>query len=81
MAKPNGVYVDGLWERINQEIFDQHRTKVSLAEQCGFDRKVLAGYDNKGTNIHLVYFARLCKALNVSADYLLFGETNKEVSA
>lgn len=81
MAKPSNLFVEGLWERINQEIYNQHRTKASIATQCGFDRRNICGYDDKGTNLHLVYFARLCKALNVSADYLLFGETNNEVSS
>ena len=74
MAKPSNLFVEGLWRRINQEIYDQKKTKKDIAAQCGFDRRVLVGYDDKCTNIHLIYFARLCKALNVSADYLLFGE-------
>ena len=74
MAQASNLYVSGLWERINQEIYDQGRTKKDVATQCGFDRKILCGYDDKSTNLILPYFARLCCALNVSADYLLFGK-------
>lgn len=72
MARPSYIFVEGFWERLEGEIYKQNRTKVDLAKQCGFDRKVLirTGHDN----IYLPYFARLCSALNVSADYLLFGK-------
>lgn len=70
MAMPSHLWVNGLWERINDEISNQHRKKYELAEQCGFDRKVLLGYNN----ISLPNLAKLCKELNVSADYLLFGK-------
>ncbi len=69
MAKPNFV-VFGFWDRLNDEICKQNRTKKDIAEQCGFDRKNLNGY----SNLSLPYFARLCSALHVSADYLLFGK-------
>ena len=74
MAKPSNLFVSGLWERINQEIYDQNRTKKDIATSCGFDRKILIGYDDKTVNISLPYFRLLCKELNVSADYLLFGK-------
>lgn len=68
MAKPfNTVY--NFWERVDKEIYDQNKTKTDVAKQCGFDRKVLSTYGN----LSLPYFARLCSALHVSADYLLFG--------
>lgn len=68
MAKPKNT-IFGLWDRLEDEIYSQGRTKKDVANQCGFDRKLLYSYGN----ISLVYFARLCSALNVSADYLLFG--------
>ena len=72
MAKPQNT-VFGLWDRIEDTIYSQGRTKIDVAKQCGFDRKNLSQYGN----ISLVYFARLCSALNVSADYLLFGRGEK----
>lgn len=77
MAKPENLFIPGLWERINQEIYDQNRTKKDIAAQCGFDRKVLEGYDDKTVNLSLPYLMLLCKELNISADYLLFGKKSE----
>lgn len=74
MAKPSNLFVSGLWERINQEIYDQNKTKKDIAAHCGFHRNLLNGYDDKVVNLSLSYFMLLCKELNVSADYLLFGK-------
>ena len=68
------LFVPGLWERINQEIYDQNRTKKDIAARCGFDKKLIEGYDDKAVNLSLPYLMLLCKELNVSADYLLFGK-------
>lgn len=73
MARQSYLFVEGFWERLDDEIHKQNRTKKDVAKQCGFDRKILirtSGHDN----ICLPYFARLCSALHVSADYLLFGK-------
>ncbi len=70
MSMPSYIWINGLWERINDEIQKQDKSKLGIAERCGFDRKVLFGYDN----ISLPNLAKLCKELNVSADYLLFGQ-------
>lgn len=80
MAKPSYLFVDGLWERINQEIYDQNLKKKDIAENCGFDRKTIIGYDDRGNNLSLPNFMLLCKELNVSADYLLFGKRNGGIS-
>lgn len=58
-----------VWKRINLEIKGQKLSKAEVARRCGFDRKNLFG----NRNIGIVYFSMLCKVLNVSADYLLFG--------
>lgn len=70
MARPEHLWINGLWDRINDEIYRQNKTKKDIAERCGFERKVLSGY----FNISLPNLALLCKELNVSADYLLFGK-------
>ncbi len=70
MSMPSYLWINGLWDRINSEIRRQNRTKKDIAERCGFDRKVLFGY----SNISLPNLVKLCKKLNVSADYLLFGK-------
>ena len=69
MARPHFV-VFGFWERVDDEIYNQNRTKKDVAKQCGFDRKILSTY----SNLSLPYLARLCDTLHVSADYLLFGK-------
>lgn len=71
MAMPSNLWIRGFWERINEEIWKQNKTKVGIAERCGFERKTLNG----DCNMSLPNLARLCKDLNVSADYLLFGKS------
>lgn len=70
MSMPSYLWINGLWERINDEILKQHKTKIGIAQRCGFNKKTLFGY----CNISLPNLAKLCKEMNVSADYLLFGE-------
>lgn len=71
MSKPviDTEYLSDVWTRINMVISKQEVRKYKLAKKCGFDRKILSSY----TNISILYFARLCEELNVSADFLLFG--------
>ena len=70
MARPSYIFIYGFWDRVDEEIYKQNRTKKDIADQCGFDRKILSSCGN----MSLPYFARLCSALHVSADYLLFGK-------
>lgn len=76
MAEQDTVLIDGFWDRIDEEINKQNRSKLQVAKKCRFDRKTL--YRPKSNRyMCIVYFARLCTVLNVSADYLLFGEERK----
>ena len=68
MAMPSNLWIKGLWDRINDEIYRQNKIKKDIAEKCGFNRQDMFGY----CNLTLPHFALLCKELNVSADYLLF---------
>lgn len=68
----SSLLMEDVWDRIEEEIRKQNRTKLSVAEQCGFSRKILSTKANS-SGMYLPYFVRLCSALNVSADYLLFG--------
>ena len=73
MKAQNIALLDGFWDRLDEEIQKHGVSKTQLAERCGFNRRTLSR--RKGNSyIILPYFARLCSALNVSADYLLFGE-------
>lgn len=80
MARKSYIWIDGLWDRIDEEIYKQHRTKSEVARQCGFDRRTLVHSMDKD-NISLPYFARLCSELHVSADYLLFGKKNNKLES
>lgn len=62
-------YLSDVWTRINSTIVDQGINKKDIAKRCGFDRKLLSSY----SNLSLIYFARICEELNVSADFFLFG--------
>lgn len=57
------------WERVDAEIYSQGRNKKEVAAKCGFDRKNLIERRNLSTS----FLAKLCIELNISADYLLFG--------
>lgn len=70
MAQQSFLWINGLWERIDEEIYKQNKSKAQIARECRFDRKTLYGHNN----LSLPYFARLCAELHVSADYLLFGK-------
>jgi len=70
MAQQSFLWINGLWERIDEEIYKQNKSKTQIARNCRFDRKTLYGH----SKLSLPYFARLCAELHVSADYLLFGK-------
>jgi transcriptional regulator with XRE-family HTH domain len=74
MKQENITLLDGFWDRLDEEIQRHGMSKVQLAEKCGFERKMLYNPKHNGRYIRIVYFARICSALRVSADYLLFGK-------
>ena len=74
MKQQNIALLDGFWDRLDEEISKQNISKMQLSERCGFGRKTLYNPKRSKRYIRLVYFARICSALRVSADYLLFGE-------
>lgn len=68
-------YLSDIWSRIDSMIYEQKKTKYGIARKCRFDRKTLICH----SNLSLIYFARICEELNVSADFFLFGlEKDKE---
>lgn len=76
MTIDSSILMKDVWDRIEKEIRRQNRTKLSVAKQCGFNRRILQ-QKGKHRGIHLPYFVRLCAVLNVSADYLLFGKKSE----
>lgn len=69
MARQESSLISGLWERIEDEILKQDKSKAEIARECGFSRTRL--YD-QSCNPSLPHFIKLCEVLDVSADYLLF---------
>ena len=63
------VNIFDFWLRLDDVIRSQGRQKKEVAQKCGFDRKLLSNYNN----LSVAYLILLCKELNISADYLLFG--------
>lgn len=74
MKTQNIDLLDGFWDRLDEAIRKQNLNKKQLSQICGIDRKTLYNPRRSNRYIRIVYFARICSALNVSADYLLFGE-------
>ena len=69
--------LNGFWDRLEEELQRQNKSKKQVAEKCNFERKTLYRPKQNDRYIRVIYFARLCAELNVSADYLLFGEERK----
>lgn len=61
-------------ERLGNEIYKSGKTLEVLAGESGVARRTLRDYSNGATMPNSLTLMRLCKALNVSADYLLFGK-------
>ena len=74
MKQQNIALLDGFWDRLEETISKRDLNKNKLSQMCGINRKVLYNTNRRKRYINLVYFARICSALRVSADYLLFGE-------
>lgn len=76
MGRQNRIWINGFWDRLDDELKKQKRSKSDLARKCGFSRKNLI-QNEYHDNLSLPYFVRICAELNVSADYLLFGKKEK----
>lgn len=73
MAQQSIDLLDGFWDRLDEEMRKQNKSKSQIAKKCRFDRRTLYRPKQNSHYIRIVYFARLCAELHVSADYLLFG--------
>lgn len=77
MAQQSIDLLDGFWDRVYEEMHKQNISKLQMAKCCRFDRKTLCRPKKNNRYMRIVYFARLCAELNVSADYLLFGKVGR----
>lgn len=64
----------GFTERLYQTWLKADIEITELSKRTGISRSSVYGYIINGETPNITALARLCTALNVSADYLLFGE-------
>ena len=64
----------GFADRLNEAISDIGMPQKQLAENIGMERKAVSMWVNGYSMPNSLILARICKVLNVSADYLLFGK-------
>lgn len=64
----------GFADRLNRAISDKGISKKKLGALIGCDRRTVYEWCWGDTMPNALLLARMCKVLNVSADYLLFGE-------
>lgn len=72
MGKRKGN-LEGFADRLRDEMYDKNITQVELSERIGMERKSIGKYVNGESTPNCLFLARICKYLDVSADYLLFG--------
>lgn len=70
----------GFADRLQQAIYDKEISKKKLAELIGCDRRSVYEWCWGNTMPNSLLLARMCKVLNVSVDYLLFGERGQNGS-
>lgn len=70
----NYAPVIGMSDRILYLMEKKNLSTAKLAKMIGIDRATLCGYlvERRCMNTSTLY--EICKALNVSADYLMFGD-------
>lgn len=66
--------VDTFGERLNQKIKEVYGTINEFSKASGITRQSIMLYIKNKRNPNITILAEMCKGLNVSADYLLFGE-------
>ena len=73
MAKQHYNQTIGFADRLNQAMYDKDMSGVQLAKLVGMERKSVYSWQWGYSMPNSLILARICKALDVSADYLLFG--------
>lgn len=64
----------GIGERIKSVRLFRGMTHNELAAECRMSRKHLIAIENSTRSVGIVAIMDICKALNCSADYILFGD-------
>ena len=65
---------DGFRKRLHDTYLKSDITQVELSKKIGCNRKTLCNWLYNDERESVIILKKLCEALNVSADYLLFGE-------
>lgn len=73
MCKMKNYPLVGFIERLNDSFLKSGLTQVKLAESIGVERKTVINYLHGISEPQASVLGKICKVLNVSADYLLFG--------
>lgn len=63
----------GFADRLKKAMSDKNVSKEGLAKKMKTDRKTIRGWTDGVREPRAVMLADLCVALDISADYLLFG--------
>ena len=74
MAKKHYNQTVGFADRLSKSMKTKNINNTKLAEMIGMERKAVSMWVNGYSMPNSLILARMCKVLNVSADYLLFGE-------
>ncbi len=69
--KDSNVDIAAIKQRLKEEIFNSGLTKSEIAHRVGVSPEMITQYMTTKKLPRLDTFARLCKALDVSADYIL----------
>ena len=64
----------GFAPRLYGAWIDSNLSQGQIGLACGVDRKTISAYVNGASVPDATTLGKLCKALKVSTDYLLFGE-------
>lgn len=64
----------GFADRLAKTMHDKEINNTQLAYKIGMERKSVSYWVNGYSMPNSLILARICKVLDVSADYLLFGE-------
>lgn len=68
-------YVVELGKRIKKQRLAQAMTQAQLAEKAGITAQYLSHIENGNQKMSIAVFSRVCDALNVSADKILYNRS------
>ena len=65
--------MENFWKRVDEELEYKGKTRISLAEECGFSVSYISKGIVRGSTPTVDLAIKIAKALNVSVEYLAFG--------